>query len=299
MSSHHHDDRHAGIDILWVLAHPDDESFGNAGTMLLAHDAGLTTGLVCATRGEVGEIRDPRLATSDTLPAVREHELRRAMQRAKLVELRLLPYRDSGMAGTDDNNDPRSLAQAPFIEAVAHVVGHIRDLRPRVVVTFGPDGVYGHPDHVRIGEITDAAVLEAANDDQPGLGEPWQVVAFYHVASSRERIRMSATNPESPFSRMSEEELERMGIPEAGITHWIDVSGKLADKHEVLMHHLTQISRESPMTDVESEMAKAMLTRETYARQELPWPGESSDPITRLRDAFPGEPAVAAEELTS
>lgn len=299
MTDHHTNEQAAIIDILWVLAHPDDESFGNAGTMMLAHDAGLTTGLVCATRGEVGEIRDARLATQDTLPAVREHELRRAMLRAGLTELRLLPYRDSGMAGTDDNKDPRSLEQAPFIEAVAHVVGHIRDLRPRVVVTFGPDGVYGHPDHVRIGAITDAAVLEAANDDQPGLGRSWRVEAFYHVASSRERIRMSATNPESPFSQMSEEALERMGIPEAGITHWIDVSSKIRDKHEVLMHHLTQISRESPITDVESEMTRAMLTRETYARQELPWDSTADDPLTRLRDAYPGEPAVSAEHVTT
>lgn len=284
-----------GIDILWVLAHPDDESFGNAGTMLLAHDAGMTTGLVCATRGEVGEIRDPRLATTDTLPAVREHELRRAMTRAGLTELRLLPYRDSGMAGTAPNEDSRALVQAPFIEAVAHVVGHIRDLRPRVVVTFGPDGVYGHPDHIRIGEIADAAVIEAANDDQPGLGEPWRVHAHYHVASSRERLKHFATLPGSPFREMTAEQLDRMGIPEAGITHWIDVSGKLREKHGVLMEHLTQIARDNPMTDVESDLVLTRLTLETYARQELPWDGDPADPLTRLRDAFPAQAQRLAE----
>ena len=276
-----------GIDILWVLAHPDDESFGNAGTMLLAHDAGLTTALVCATRGEVGEIRDPRLATTDTLPAVREHELRRAMKGAGLTELRLLPYRDSGMAGTAPKEDPRALVQAPFIEAVAHVVGHIRDLRPRVVITFGPDGVYGHPDHIRIGEIADAAVIEAANDDQPGLGAPWRVHALYHVASSRERLKKFAAMPGSPFSEMSSEQLDRMGIPEAGITHWIDVRTKLHEKHAVLMEHLTQIARDNPMTDLESDMAQTRLALESYARQDLPWESDSADPITRLRDAFP------------
>src|SRR5687768_10869685 len=103
------ENNHRGsIDILWVLAHPDDESFGNAGTMLLAHEAGFTTGLVCATRGEVGMIRDARLATRDTLPAVREQELRRAMRLAKLTELRLLGFRDSGMVSTPENNDPRA-----------------------------------------------------------------------------------------------------------------------------------------------------------------------------------------------
>lgn len=276
-----------GIDILWVLAHPDDESFGNAGTMMLAHDAGMTTALVCATRGEVGEIRDPRLATSDTLPAVREHELRRAMKGAGLSELRLLPYRDSGMAGTPPNEDPRALVQAPFIEAVAHVVGHIRDLRPRVVVTFGPDGVYGHPDHIRIGEIADAAVLEAANDDQPGLGNPWRIHAHYHVASSRERLKHFASLPGSPFKDVSPDQLDRMGIPEAEITHWIDVRSKLREKHGVLMEHLTQIARDNPMTDLESDLVLTRLTLESYARQELPWEDDPADPLTRLRDAHP------------
>src|SRR5699024_5636219 len=122
------------IDLLWVLAHPDDESFGNAGTMLLAHDAGMTTGLVCATRGEAGEIRDPALATRASLPAVREQELRRAMRLAHLDTLRMLGFSDSGMAGTPANDNPRALVQIPFDELVAHVAGQIRELRPRAVI---------------------------------------------------------------------------------------------------------------------------------------------------------------------
>jgi LmbE family N-acetylglucosaminyl deacetylase len=279
----------ASIDILWVLAHPDDESFGNAGTMLLAHDAGITTGLVCATRGEVGQIRDTRLATRDTLPAVREHELRRAMSLAKLTELRLLGFRDSGMAGTPENEDARAFVNVPFVEAVAHVVGHIRDLRPRVVVSFGPDGVYGHPDHIAIGAITDAAVIEAAREDQPGLGEPWQIEAYYHVASSREGIKESATHPDSPFHSMSAAELEGLGIPEKEITHWLDVSSKYPEKHAVLMQHLTQISRDNPTTVMENELARTRLGQETYARQDLPWNSNEHDPLTVLRDEFPGK----------
>lgn len=272
------------IDILWVLAHPDDESFGNAGTMLLAHESGITTGLICATRGEVGEIRDPRLATRDTLPAVREQELRRAMRLAHLTELRLLGYRDSGMVGTPENDDPRALVNIPAVEAVAHVAGHIRELRPRVVVTFGPDGVYGHPDHIATGALTDAAVLEAANNDQPGLGDPWRIGALYHVAAPRERIQASAANPESPFASMPPEQLAEMGTPEAEITHWIDVSSKLNEKHAVLMQHLTQISRDNPMTQIGNDIVQKMLTRETYARQQLPWEEDANDPLTQLRD---------------
>lgn len=272
------------IDILWVLAHPDDESFGNAGTMLVAHDAGISTALICATRGEVGEIRDPRLATRETLPAVREQELRRAMRLAHLTELRLLGYRDSGMAGTPENDDPRALINVPAIEVVAHVAGQIRELRPQVVITFGPDGIYGHPDHIAIGAITDQAVLEAANDDQPGLGEPWRINALYHVAASRERIQASASNPESPFSSMPEDELNKMGTPEDQITHWIDVSNKVRQKHTIIMQHLTQISRDNPIVDAKNETVTAMMSVETYARQELPWEGDEADALTAIRD---------------
>jgi LmbE family N-acetylglucosaminyl deacetylase len=280
------------IDILWVLAHPDDESFGNAGTMLLARDAGFTTGLVCATRGEVGQIRDKALATQATLAAVREQELRRAMHLAGVDELRILGFRDSGMVGTKENEDPRALVNVPHEEAVAHVVGHIRELRPRAVISFGPDGIYGHPDHVRIGEITDDAVLAAAREENPGLGAAWKIEACFHVAAPRERIIMSAKDPESPFHGMSEEALSAYGTPADQITHWINVRSKAAEKHEILMQHLTQISRHNPMVDPESPAAKSLLSRETYRRVPLPWEEEGSDlvkdPLTLLHDQFPG-----------
>ncbi|HWV22719.1 MAG TPA: PIG-L family deacetylase [Thermomicrobiales bacterium] len=279
------------IDLLWVLAHPDDESFGNAGTMLLAHDAGMTTGLVCATRGEAGEIRDPAIATRTSLAAVREQELRRAMRLAHVDTLRMLGFSDSGMAGTLQNENPRSLVQIPIDEVVSHVVGYIRELRPRAVIGFGPDGIYGHPDHIRIGEVLDQAVIEAAQDGQPGLGTPWRVDAHYHVTMPRERILLSTRNPESPFYGMSEEVLAQYGTPIDQITHWVDVRSKAAPKHEILMQHLTQISRDNPMVDPSSEVAKSMLSTEMYTRVPLPWDREAKeqepDPLTRLRDAFP------------
>lgn len=278
----------APIDLLWILAHPDDESFGNAGTMLLARDAGMTTGLICATRGEAGEIRDPSLATRLTLGAVRERELRHAMRLAKLDELRLLGYRDSGMIGSIENDDPRSLVSAPFEEVVASIVAQIRDLRPRVVITFGPDGAYGHPDHIRIGAATDTATVTAAGNDHPGLGHPWQIDTLYHVAIPRERIIESANNPESPFMGMSEQELASYGTPAADITHWINCRSKYAEKHAILMQHLTQISRDNPMTDPDNQAARAFLGRETYARQPLPWEVVEQDPLSVLNGEFPG-----------
>jgi len=275
------------IDILYILAHPDDESFGHAGTMLLARDMGFSTGYICATRGEAGEIRDSTLATKASLAARRELELRRAMDLVGMKELRMLPYRDSGMDGTPENEDPRSLVQADEHEVTAMLVAAIRELKPRVVVGFGPEGVYGHPDHIRIGKLTDRAVIEAAGGEDPGLGDPWQIEAFYHVASPRERMIKSRTNPESPYYEAPMEVLNRLGNPAEDITHWIDTSSKAEPKFAVLMQHATQISADNPITDPANELHRTFMQTETLIRREVPWDDSKDDPITQIRDKFP------------
>lgn len=277
----------SSLDILYILAHPDDESFGHAGTMLLAKDMEISTGYICATRGEAGEIRDKALATKASLAARRELELRRAMALAGLKELRILPYRDSGMDGTPENDDPRSLVQADEDEVTAMLVAAIRELKPKVVVGFGPEGVYRHPDHIRIGKVTDRAVLEAAGGDDPGLGDPWQIEAFYHVASPRERLITSRDNPESPFYNASLDFLNTLGNPAADITHWINTSSKGEQKFAVLMQHATQISMDNPIANPESELSRSFMQAETLIRRDLPWGGASDDPITQIRDRFP------------
>ncbi|MGC4105775.1 MAG: PIG-L family deacetylase [Thermomicrobiales bacterium] len=271
------------MDILWILAHPDDESFGGAGTLAWAHDAGLTTGLVCATRGEVGEISDPALGTPETLGAVRELELRRAMDAVQLTTLRLLPYRDSGMAGTPPNEDPRSLVQAPLEEAIAHVVLQIRDLKPDTVVTFGPDGVYGHPDHIRIGEVATEAVLRAAQDDAPGLGEPWQVKALYHTAVPREVMISWRKRADGPFRSMSEEEVGRMGTPTAEITHWADTIDYVDIARQAVVQHRTQIQDLNAFT-ADTPEVRARMRYQQFKRISLPWDPDAtfSDGIDRL-----------------
>lgn len=271
------------MDILWVLAHPDDESFGGAGALAWAHDAGLTTGLVCATRGEVGEISDPALGTPEILGAVRERELRRAMDAVQLTELRILPYRDSGMAGTPENDDPRSLVQAPLEEAIAHVVLQIRELKPETVVTFGPDGVYGHPDHIRIGEIATEAVLRAAEDAQPGLGEPWQVKALYHTAVPREVMLEFRRRAGGAFAEMSDEELNRMGTPSEEITHWADTIDYIDIARKAVIEHRTQIKDVNAFL-VDTPEVRARMRYQQFTRKPLPWDKGAShqDAIDRL-----------------
>ena len=97
------------LTLLFVFAHPDDEGFGSGGTLAMLASRGAKITLICATSGEVGEISDPALATPETLGEVRREELRRAMAVTGIKDVRFLHYRDSGMAGTEDNEHPDSL----------------------------------------------------------------------------------------------------------------------------------------------------------------------------------------------
>jgi LmbE family N-acetylglucosaminyl deacetylase len=288
------------VDLLWVLAHPDDEAFGNAGVMAWARSEGLHCGLICATRGEAGEISDPALADTGTLGAVREVELRAAMAQVGLAALVLLPYRDSGMAGTDENADPRSLAMADDAGVLAHLVAHIRRLRPTTVITFGPDGVYGHPDHVKIGRLATDAVSAAAEDRAGALGEPWRATSLYYTAAPREAILEASRRPGGAFSSLPPEAVQSLGVPSADITHWFDVRPYLEIKKRVLRAHATQLNNSGPFADLDAPEAEAWLGREQSVGVALPWDQGRSlpDPLTRLAEQHPATPFTETERIT-
>ena len=126
--------------LLAVLAHPDDETFGMGGTLALYAQRGVAVHLVCATRGEVGEVAQHFLEDFQSIGDLREHELRCAARNLGLAGVHFLDYRDSGMAGSLENQHPQSLAAAPLDEVAARVTAYIRDLRPHVVLTFDPVG---------------------------------------------------------------------------------------------------------------------------------------------------------------
>jgi len=278
---------HPPVDLLWILAHPDDESFGSAGTMAWASERGYRIAYICATRGEAGEIRDPQLATPDTLGAVREQELRVAMSHVGLSELRILGFRDSGMENSEDNNHPLALIQQPPESILTHLVGHIRDLRPTTVITFGPEGVYGHPDHIMIGKIA-ARAVELATDPtwHPSLYTPWETTSLYFTAAPRERMLELAEHPDNPLGDISEHARQNLGTPAAKITHWLNVTPWLETKIRALAAHRTQVTgRDLIAPDPASEDARR-LAYEQYTRQPLPWdPGcERDDVLTLARN---------------
>src|SRR5512136_1207883 len=149
--------------LLAVLAHPDDESFGMGGTLAFYAARGAGVYLVCATRGEVGDVTPELLKGFNSVAELREFELRCAAGILGLKGVHFLDYRDSGMPGSLDNKHPRALAAQPLDEVAANVVCYIRELKPQVVLTFDPIGGYRHPDHVAIHQATVRAFEQAAN----------------------------------------------------------------------------------------------------------------------------------------
>jgi len=150
--------------LLAVFAHPDDESFRCGGTMALLAQRGVRVHVLTATRGEGGSCGDPPLCHVDELPGVRERELRCACAALGIEPPILLDYRDGALADVDEE------------EAVAQVVAVIRKLLPQVLLTWPPDGLSGHPDHIAVSHWTSLAFRQAA------ALEPDAPAAMYHLS---------------------------------------------------------------------------------------------------------------------
>ena len=273
--------------LLGVFAHPDDESFGTGGLLARYVAEGAHVSLVCATNGEVGEISDPSLATPETLGDVRVGEMENAARVLGISELIMLGYRDSGMPGTPDNNDPRAFAQATDGEVVSRLVGIIRRLRPQVVVTFDPNGGYGHPDHISI-HLHTVAAFHAAGDPAryPGEGAPWQPARLFYSAIPRSAFKemrehmKSAGIDTSDFERFEEAVI---GWDDDQINVIMDVSDMIDIKWEALQCHRTQLGGENFFSRMPEAVRRQILSRESFVQA---WP-EPSEGL-RLTHLFDG-----------
>ena len=171
--------------LLFVHAHPDDESLANGATIAHYTARGAEVRVVTCTLGEEGEVIGDRWAElavdrADQLGGYRIGELTAALRALGVDAPRYLGgagrWRDSGMEGTP-RRDRQRFIDADEREAVGALVDIIREQRPHVVVTYDPNGGYGHPDHIHAHAITTAAVAAAPTDDYPG--RPWAVPKFY------------------------------------------------------------------------------------------------------------------------
>jgi LmbE family N-acetylglucosaminyl deacetylase len=252
--------------LLGIFAHPDDEGT-MSGALLKYSTLDVETGLVEATRGEVGEIADPALATPENLGEVREGEMRAAAEVLGVHNLWFLGYRDSGMAGTPDNQDPRSFAQASAAEVVGKLVGIIRQFRPQVIVTFDETGGYGHPDHIAIYRHTTSAFYAAADAAQyPEHGSAQMVSKLYYTAFPRSFVRqmgewMKSQNYEGSFSNLDP---EKLGIPDELISVRLDVGPWLETKGRSWSMHRTQMDPNNTMAQLPEEIQRSWRSKEYY-----------------------------------
>ncbi|HYW87131.1 MAG TPA: PIG-L deacetylase family protein [Chloroflexota bacterium] len=168
---------HSNLRLMAILAHPDDESLGNGGTLARYAAEGIEITLVTATRGQRGWFGDPAAYPGiEGLGRLREAELHAAAAALGIRDLVVLDYVDGELSRADP-------------EAVTcELVAHIRRVQPQVVLTFGLDGGYGHPDHMAISQFTTAAIVRAAD---PRVGHrctsrgPHSVSKLYHMAISQ------------------------------------------------------------------------------------------------------------------
>jgi len=264
-----------------VFAHPDDEAFGTGGTLTKYAAEGCEVYVVTATRGEAGLIAEPDLATSANLPFVREQELRCACQIYGIHPPRFLDYQDGQLTIVNQG------------QAVGRLVRIIRELQPHVLVTFGPEGIYGHYDHIAVHRwATIAAELAAAPGCFPeqfeDLCQPHQVSKTYFRALPEAQVAAMADEEGKPAAVMMD------GVPfyfsarrEDEITTVIDVGDYVEPKLHGIQCHATQVGRNNRYYETPDEvMRENWFRREHFvlARSTLGWPhGLETDLFAGLR----------------
>ena len=270
--------------MLACFAHPDDEVFSCGGVMILNAQRGIHTTLICATRGEAGEISDPVLATPETLGLVRTQELTEAATKMGVHELHFLGYRDSGMSDTVDNDNPVAYARASAAAVVPRLVRWIRQQRPHLLITFDPTGGYGHPDHIAIHHHATAALHAAADPAcQPDLGTPWQTARLYYPAFNRDifttlRDQLIAQGEEP--TQWGDSEDGSPDWPEQSVDVKVDVSAVIDAKWSAFQSHRTQFGQDNPFRRVPEALIKEWLSEEWF---EQAWPAtKPAQPDTDL-----------------
>jgi N-acetyl-1-D-myo-inositol-2-amino-2-deoxy-alpha-D-glucopyranoside deacetylase len=236
--------------LLFVHAHPDDETLTTGGTIAHYISNGAEVHVVTCTLGEEGEVIGDRYAQlavdkADQLGGYRIGELTAALTALGVEEPNFLGgpghWRDSGMEGTEPRHHQR-FKDADMREAVGELVAIIRRLRPHVVVTYDTEGGYGHPDHIQAHRVTTEAVAASASEDYPG--GPWQVPKFYWTVSATSAMGAgleSLDGVPDEWARVSIDDVP-FGYPDDKIDAVIDASDHLPAKVAALRAHATQVT---------------------------------------------------------
>lgn len=250
--------------LLAVLAHPDDESLGVGGTLAKCAADGVDVFLITATRGEGGRFRgyrcgDERHPGAVTLGNVRAAELRAAATELGVREVSLLDYPDQHL----DNAHPR--------EAVGRIARHLRAFRPEVVLTFGPDGAYGHPDHIAISQFTTAAIVAAADatfvPESDGAATcPHAVSKLYYLAWPQSTWTAYQASVRTLSATVDGVERHATPWPDWAITTVIDTSEMWPTVWRAVSCHESQLAAYERLRDLPPEHHKTLWGRQSFYR---------------------------------
>jgi N-acetyl-1-D-myo-inositol-2-amino-2-deoxy-alpha-D-glucopyranoside deacetylase len=256
--------------ILFVHAHPDDETISGGATMAKYAAGGAHVTLVTCTLGEEGEIFVPeltKLAASEAnqLGGYRLVELERACAAMGVTDHRFLGgagrYRDSGMMGLPSNEHPRAFWGADVDEAAGHLVEIIREVRPQVLVTYDANGSYGHPDHIQSHRVAMRAAELAA---EAGFGPAkvyWTAIPRSIMQAGLERFAQSDNNP---FAGVTDVDQIPLAVPDERIAARIDAPDFADAKMAAVRAHATQIPTDSWLFTLAESFGKEYLGVEYY-----------------------------------
>jgi len=235
--------------LLAILAHPDDESLGFGGTLAKYAAEGVEVFLLTATRGERGRYLGHRLGDGGhpgpaALAAIREAELRNAATVLGVCDVSLLGYADGGL----DRAVPR--------EAVSRIAEHIARVRPDVIVTFGPDGAYGHPDHIAISQFTTAAVVTATTP----------VLKLYYLAWSQTSWDAYQAAVGTLCSTVDGIERQATPWPDWAVTTVVDTRIVWPVVRRAVFCHESQVSAYAPLRDLTPERHESLWGHQSFYR---------------------------------
>ena len=279
--------------LLLVHAHPDDESINNGVTMAKYAAQGTRVTLVTCTRGELGEITGPELAElaadrADRLGEHRETELAAAMKELGVTDHRFLgepgEYRDSGMMGTEGNDRPDCFWQADVDEAAGRLAAIIREVRPRVLVTYNEIGGYGHPDHIKAHRVAMRAVDLLEGTEYAVDRVYFNLMPRSVADAALESLR--ADGGETGFTvPASADEIASVVEADSMISAAVEAEEFVPAKAAAMRAHATQIVVDEPFYALSDYVGMKVLGTEYYrqARGQLP---ESGAPVRT--DLFAG-----------
>lgn len=239
--------------LLLAFAHPDDESMGMGGTLAKYAAEGVKTYLVCASRGEKGWCGpEEEYPGPGALGEIRTRELENAIHELGIKGLYFLDYID----GEVDQADPA--------EAIQKIVIHIRRVMPQVVVTFPPDGNYGHPDHIAMGQFTTAAVVCAADSSykDPENFAPYRVSKLYYMVDSESFIDVVAPFVGDLTFRVDDQTRGEVPWKEWMITTRIEMAEYCHAAWRAIQCHQSQLPTLGKLAEMDEDAAVAVLARQ-------------------------------------